>query len=102
VNALAPVINAVQPTPCGRHSYQIAGPRRGQSLTAREEEVMRLICDAKTKKEIAAELFVTVKTIEKHCVAIHIKWGCRNKIEVLKYAVRNGYYDLRVWEGNPS
>lgn len=95
-------MNPVQPTPSAYHRYRIPGPRRGDALSAREVEVMRLICEGKGYKEIGAALCVSKKTIEKHAVAIHTKWGVHNHVEVLRYAVLNGHYELRRWEGNPT
>jgi two-component system response regulator NreC len=85
----------------GQRNYD-KGPSRGQPLTDRETEVMKLQCDGLTQKEIAAKLGVSVKTINKHVCAIHIKWGTDSQVKMLRYAVRRGIYDLRVWEGNPT
>ncbi len=53
-------------------------------LSKREIEVLKLIADGKTNKEIAAELMLSVYTIETHRKNIHHKLGVSNSIELLK------------------
>ncbi len=85
----------------GTRNY-FQGPAKGQPLTGRETEVMKLICDGKTMKEVATVLGVSVKTIEKQSQAIHVKWGCQRNIDILRYAVLHDHYVIRQWEGNPT
>jgi DNA-binding NarL/FixJ family response regulator len=59
-------------------------------LTPRELEVLKLIAEAKTSKEIAAELVISVKTVERHRANILEKLGMRDRVELTRYAIRRG------------
>jgi DNA-binding NarL/FixJ family response regulator len=59
-------------------------------LTARELEVLKLIADAQTSKEIAEQLVISVKTVERHRQNILDKLGLRDRVELTRYAVRRG------------
>lgn len=57
-------------------------------LTAREQEVMRLIARGYTYKEVASELFLSVKTIETHVSAVLRKLQLSNRNELTRWAVK--------------
>jgi DNA-binding CsgD family transcriptional regulator len=59
-------------------------------LTAREAEVMRLVARGKTNKEIAAELVVSVHTVERHVQNAYRKIGARNRADASTYVARIG------------
>lgn len=59
-------------------------------LTDREREVLQLLAEGKTMKEIAAHLFLSVKTIETHRLDLMRKLGVHSIAELTKYAVREG------------
>jgi DNA-binding NarL/FixJ family response regulator len=59
-------------------------------LTGREREVLQLIVEGRTTKEIAASLHVSVKTIETHRQQIMNKLNVTNIPELVKYAIREG------------
>ena len=59
-------------------------------LTARELEVVTLIADAKTNKQIAEELGMAEKTVESHRSNVFNKLGMRDRVELVRYAVRRG------------
>ena len=58
--------------------------RTAQSLTAREAEVLRLAGDGLTSKEIAAQLFLSVRTVEMHARHGIIRLGCRTRTEAVR------------------
>ncbi|MEQ1949255.1 MAG: response regulator transcription factor [Bryobacteraceae bacterium] len=60
------------------------------SLTAREREVLRLLADGKVAKEIAAELAVSVFTVDAHRGNIMKKLGLHSSTELVKFAMRRG------------
>lgn len=69
--------------------------RRGESLperilTAREEEVLKLIAEGHSGKEIARELFISSKTVERHRANLLQKLGLRDRLELTRYAIRAG------------
>ncbi|MEQ1884836.1 MAG: response regulator transcription factor [Bryobacteraceae bacterium] len=59
-------------------------------LTAREREVLRLLADGKVAKEIAAELSVSVFTVDAHRGNIMKKLGLHSSTELVKFAMRRG------------
>jgi DNA-binding NarL/FixJ family response regulator len=59
-------------------------------LTPRELEVLKLIAEARSSKEIAAELVISVKTVERHRQNILDKLGMRDRVELTRYAIRRG------------
>jgi DNA-binding NarL/FixJ family response regulator len=59
-------------------------------LTPRELEVLKLIAEAHTSKEIAIELFISIKTVERHRQNILDKLGMRDRVELTRYAIRRG------------
>jgi DNA-binding NarL/FixJ family response regulator len=59
-------------------------------LTLRELEVLKLIAEAQTSKEIADQLVISVKTVERHRQNILDKLGMRDRVELTRYAIRRG------------
>ena len=66
------------------------GEEQFDVLTPRELEVLKLIAEARTSKEIAATLFISVKTVERHRQNILDKLGMRDRVELTRYAIRRG------------
>jgi DNA-binding CsgD family transcriptional regulator len=60
------------------------------SLTEREAAVLRLIAAGRTTKEIAAELFVSVPTVERHITHLYGKIGARGRADATAYALQHG------------
>jgi DNA-binding CsgD family transcriptional regulator/tetratricopeptide (TPR) repeat protein len=60
------------------------------SLTGRELEVARLVVDRRTNPEIAAELFLSIKTVESHLRNIFHKLGVSSRVEVARALERAG------------
>jgi two-component system nitrate/nitrite response regulator NarL len=60
------------------------------SLTAREREVLALLAEGRTNREIASALFVTLATVKTHLAHIYTKLGARNRNEALGRAVALG------------
>jgi DNA-binding NarL/FixJ family response regulator len=59
-------------------------------LTPRERELLQLLAEGMTAKQIAAELHVSVKTVETHRRNITQKLGAASVAELIKYAIREG------------
>jgi DNA-binding NarL/FixJ family response regulator len=59
-------------------------------LTPRELQVLKLIAEAHTSKEIASELVISVKTVERHRQNILDKLGMNDRVELTRYAIRRG------------
>jgi DNA-binding NarL/FixJ family response regulator len=66
-------------------------PGTGISLSDRETEVLRLIAAGYSNKEIAAQLDLSVKTVEVHKANAIRKLGLKGRIDIVKYAVLQGW-----------
>jgi DNA-binding NarL/FixJ family response regulator len=73
-------------------SQFLKGEVRQRDLTAREEEVLRLIAHGHSNKEISAHLKIAVKTVESHKANLMQKLELRNRTEIVRYAVRQGWF----------
>jgi len=58
-------------------------------LTSREREIVQLLAEARGNKEIAAMLFISVKTVETHRASIMRKLRINSIVELVHYAIRN-------------
>ncbi len=59
-------------------------------LTPRELEVVKLIAEAHTNKQIAEALHLSEKTVESHRGNVLAKLGMRDRVELVRYAIRRG------------
>jgi DNA-binding NarL/FixJ family response regulator len=59
-------------------------------LTPRELEVLKLIAEGHTSKEIAAILVISVKTVDRHRTNMLDKLGMRDRVDLTRYAIRRG------------
>jgi DNA-binding NarL/FixJ family response regulator len=59
-------------------------------LTPRELQVLKLIAEAYTSKQIAKELVISIKTVERHRQNILDKLGMSDRVELTRYAIRRG------------
>ena len=69
--------------------------RRGErvpdsALTPREDEVIKLIAEGRSSKEIAHTLHIALKTVERHRANILAKLGMRDRTDLTRYAIRAG------------
>ena len=60
------------------------------SLTGREREILKLVAEGHTSGEIARMLFISLKTVQGHRTKIMKKLDLKNRIELIKYAMRKG------------
>ena len=61
-----------------------------EELTPREEEVVKLVAEAHTTKQIAEVLHLSEKTVENHRANAMRKLGMRDRVELVRYAIRRG------------
>jgi DNA-binding NarL/FixJ family response regulator len=61
-----------------------------EKLTHREREVLQLIAEGHTTKEIADLLYISIKTVETHKAHLKEKLNIRNMAELMQYAIRKG------------
>ena len=69
-------------------SSDTGGPR--EALTPREQEVVKLIAEAHTNAQIAEVLHLSEKTVESHRANVLRKLGMRDRVELVRYAIRRG------------
>ncbi|MGA4539464.1 response regulator [Uniformispora flossi] len=65
-------------------------PPPDRAVTPREEEVLKLVAEGHTSREIAAMLVISAKTVERHRANILQKLGLRDRLELTRYAIRAG------------
>ena len=63
-------------------------------LSKRELEVLALICQQYTGKQIAQKLFISVKTVETHKTNLLVKTGCKNTAGLIVFAAQQRLVDL--------
>jgi DNA-binding NarL/FixJ family response regulator len=67
---------------------------RNSGLTAREVQILQLICDGKSNKEIAVQLELSVNTVAVHRANIMDALGIHKTAELVVYAIRNGLVNV--------
>ncbi len=75
------------------------GERRGEYATPREIEIVRLLAEGKTNKEVAALLGIAVRTVETHRSKVMLKLGLHSIAELIHYAIREGLVSNEGPEG---
>ena len=68
--------------------------KKKTTLSKREEEVLIIIAHGKSLKEIADELFISIKTVETHKLHIQDKLGLSNTAQLVKYAIENNLIEV--------
>jgi two-component system response regulator NreC len=72
------------------------GYPRGAVLTTREQEVMRLLAEGRTVREVAAELSLSIKTVEAHKLNLMRKLDIHNRASLVEYAMQKGLIAVPV------
>jgi DNA-binding NarL/FixJ family response regulator len=85
-------IGSALPTYPGKQELELVKEQR--SLTREEVEVLLAICEGKSRKVIAEELDMSMRTVISYTENIYKKTLLSNKVALLKYAVRNGYIEF--------
>ena len=75
---------------------QVVGPPRGETfesvrLTPREGDVLSLIAAGKSNQQIADELVLSLRTVERHITNLYGKIGAHGKADATAYALRHGF-----------
>jgi len=70
--------------------YLGRSPKESVKLTKRESEILKLLADGKTIRDISESLFVSIKTVGTHKLNIFDKLGFDNMTQLIKYALNNG------------
>ncbi|MFE7766323.1 response regulator [Streptomyces sp. NPDC057438] len=59
-------------------------------ITEREEEILKLVAEGHSSREIARVLVISVKTVERHRANLLHKLGLRDRLDLTRYAIRTG------------
>jgi DNA-binding NarL/FixJ family response regulator len=84
----SPVASASARRELARMEAKAAG--RADVLTTRELEVLKLVAEGHSSREIADALVISLKTVERHRSNIMGKLGIRDRVELTRYAIRRG------------
>jgi DNA-binding NarL/FixJ family response regulator len=68
------------------------------SLTPREQEVMRMLAEGASPKEVGSRLYISPKTVENHRANIMKKLNLKGTMELVRYAARIGLIDVDLWK----
>jgi DNA-binding NarL/FixJ family response regulator len=66
-----------------------SAPKCSDLLTDREREILQLLAEGRSNKEVARRLAIGVKTVETHRCAIMRKIGANSIVDVVRFAIRN-------------
>ena len=77
--------------------YRTLDPAYG-SLSPREQEVMRMVAEGLSTKQIAEKLCISPKTVENHRAKIMGKLEVHNTVELVRYAAKIGLIDVDLWK----
>jgi DNA-binding NarL/FixJ family response regulator len=80
------------PSPEGRAAVK----KRRTVLSSREVEVLQLIAEGNANKQVAAELGISIKTVEKHRQHLMSKLGLHDTAGLTRYAIAAGIIESRV------
>lgn len=64
-----------------------------RAITEREEEILKLVAEGHTSREIGGLLHISAKTVERHRANLLHKLGMRDRLELTRYAIRAGLVD---------
>ncbi len=68
---------------------QESGESKPECLTKREKEIVSLVVEGLTNKEIADKLFISIRTVDSHKNNIMQKLNLKSSVELVKYAIKN-------------
>jgi DNA-binding NarL/FixJ family response regulator len=72
-----------------KENEEDAGRKNGLRLTARQKQILQLLAEGKSSKEVAVTLNISVKTAETHRANIMRRLDCHSVTELVRYAIRN-------------
>ena len=75
-------------------SDESKSPSSPKSLTLRERQTLKLVAEGKANKDIADLLFISTRTVENHRANIMKKLNFHKVVDLVKYAIREGYTDI--------
>jgi two-component system response regulator DegU len=73
----------------GASGYQNEGQLKGEALTDREIEVLKVLCEGLSNKEIGKKLFISEPTVRHHLSSIYSKLYIKDRLNLIIYAYQN-------------
>lgn len=67
---------------------------KNSQLTKREQEVLLFICEGLSNQQIADQLYISKRTVDKHRENILLKTQSKNTAEIVVYAIKNGFFEI--------
>ena len=68
------------------------------SLTPREQEIMGMLAEGLSRKQIAERLSISARTVENHATSIMKKLSLNSTVELVRYAAKFGLIDVDDWK----
>ena len=75
------------------HALQMmkaSGKQSGAALSPRQREMLKLLAEGQSAKEIANEMHISPKTVEFHKASVMMRLGVRTSADLIRYAVKEG------------
>jgi DNA-binding NarL/FixJ family response regulator len=94
--SLSPAVARHLHHPEHRHPHQNQIKRKITRLTSRETEVLQLVAEGHANKQVAAELAISIKTVEKHRENLMVKLGIHDTAGLTRYAIASGVIENSV------
>jgi predicted ATPase/DNA-binding CsgD family transcriptional regulator/DNA-binding XRE family transcriptional regulator len=88
--ALAEISQPDAATAARSQPSQLSQPSRPENLTGRQAEVLALLAAGLSNKQIAAELYLSTATVERHLATIYRNLGLGGRVEAARFAMENG------------
>lgn len=67
---------------------------KNSQLTKREQEVLLFICEGLSNQQIADQLYISKRTVDKHRENILLKTQSKNTAEIVVYAIKKGFFEI--------
>jgi DNA-binding NarL/FixJ family response regulator len=90
IRAVAGGGSYLTPRVAARVVAQVNAPKRSNTLSARERQVLRLVARGRSNKQIARELVITERTVKFHMTSIFNKLGADNRAQAIAIAAQRG------------
>jgi DNA-binding NarL/FixJ family response regulator len=79
-------------------TWEVKDTQISTVLTVRQWEVMELLCQGLTNKEVAAKMELSAKTVEKHRTVLYEKVGVNNVVCLLREAIKLGHITIERYD----
>jgi DNA-binding CsgD family transcriptional regulator len=88
-SAVFPFLGDTEPALAAIAQFLEEADERPDGLTEREQEILALLASGSSNEQIARDLSISTRTVERHISNIYLKIGVHNRAEATAYAFRN-------------